>query len=91
MALNKEFTTLVTGVKASYWKIGDKREDFRGRNLRVQMIGYMNAEVRAQENSEGCMFKEIYLGEGEYSADMTRAQIYSAIKGQEEWSGAVDA
>lgn len=92
MALNKSLPVGTTGFTAEYWKIGNVAEDFRSAQCTTSLLGYANKDVRETEGSEPVSSRNLIFTGEEYQPEMTRAQIYDAIKARTDgdFVGATD-
>ena len=88
MALNKVKTTQF-GNTVEYWKITGTTEDFTGNVLCVILGGYVSEAAR-QSGAAALMREDISIISPAYVADMTRANIYAALKQTNEWCDATD-
>jgi ABC-type phosphate transport system ATPase subunit len=84
MALQKDIA--FQGINLSYHKITDVIEDYRKGRTVIIMACYLNKEARiADVNS---MFKSCQFEFNLY--DLTRAEMYEAIKLEQDFIGALD-
>lgn len=87
MALNKSIMTEF-GVDAIYWNVGVINEKYKEKVVEVLLFGYASEEAR--QNNNQMVTATVVFGEGEYTPDVTRDQVYALIKNKFEFEGATD-
>jgi hypothetical protein len=90
MALSKSVPMGNTGVAASYWNIGEKREDPRAETIVVTLYGYPSKTAREADGSEPLMTKTLSVTGEDYKRDMTDKEIYDVLKKTADLDGAKD-
>lgn len=90
MALIKTIETNY-GVAATYWHIGSVQQDYRGRGVSIVMYGFVTEQARLAGKDPIAVVQNVSFTGSDYSADMTREDLYPKIKLLPSFEGAEDA
>lgn len=88
MALGKAFSTPF-GVSATYWKIANVIDDFIGGMAKVVLAGYVSKDARLA-GAQPIVSQTVDIRGEAYTAEMSRASLYAAIKADPVWADAED-
>lgn len=88
MALGKAFSTPF-GVNAIYWKIANVMDNFLAASVKVVLAGYISKEARLA-GAQPIVSQTVDIQGEAYTAEMSRASLYAAIKVDPVWENAED-
>lgn len=89
MAIIKAIT-YPDGVTVSYWKIKAKRFENYVNTAEIMVSGYKDKALRLTEGSEEAKTITVLINGDDYTPDMSRAQLYAAMKNTPQFEGATD-
>lgn len=87
MALQKAIDTGF-GVPAAYWRIVEAHEIY-GECVHIKLFGYPD-KAKRDTNKAALAALTVTLDGAEYKPEMTRAEMYAALRARDDFGGASD-